>query len=157
MSLKWLSQLFFEWQQWFGFWGILSQYLMLTYMGSICLKKELRGENWLIFWVELYSSLNTLDIPKEKIDRLTTGTNIKPGQKFSSQCMARLSSTFVCLVMTSLTLNQLMIFQHWTQVLQLLHVCHSSLVKSVRETGHLMLKENVATIYDNVWFLANVL
>jgi len=27
MSLKWLSQLFQEWQQWFRFWGILSQYL----------------------------------------------------------------------------------------------------------------------------------
>ena len=68
------------------------------------------GRNVVIhFWCKpksVKSSLSTLDIPKpEKINSLNTGTNIKPGQKFSFSCMVKLSllMAVVCLVMTSLT------------------------------------------------------
>ena len=45
------------------------------------------------------SSLSTLDIPKsERINSLTTGINIKPGQKICSQSMARLSTIDGCCV-----------------------------------------------------------
>ncbi|KAK2165557.1 hypothetical protein LSH36_48g00018, partial [Paralvinella palmiformis] len=60
------------------------------------------------FSVHTKSVKCTLDIPKaERINSLTTGTNIKPGQKIYSQCMARLSLLMAvgCLVMTSLLTN----------------------------------------------------
>ena len=44
MILKRLSQLFREWRQWIGYWGILSQYLTSIYTVSICLRKELQGK-----------------------------------------------------------------------------------------------------------------
>ena len=95
------------------------------------------------------------------INSLTTGTNIKPGQKIISWFMAKLSLTIdgscVSSDDQSDLVNQLMIFRHWTPMLQLLDVPYSSLVKSARETCHLMLEENVAAVYDIVWFLANVL
>ena len=44
ISLKQLDQPFGKWRQWFGFWGILSQYLTSTYTVSTCLRKELQGQ-----------------------------------------------------------------------------------------------------------------
>jgi len=46
LSLKWLGHLLHEWRQWLGFWRILSQYLTLTYMVTICLRKELQGQTF---------------------------------------------------------------------------------------------------------------
>ena len=47
-SLKWLGQLFHEWQHWLGFWGILSQYLTSTWLirWAYARGKNYRVINW---------------------------------------------------------------------------------------------------------------